>query len=35
VLVFTNIATANGNIAPARKITGLTGAKGIALDTTR
>ncbi len=35
VLVFSNIATANGNIAPARKITGLTGAKGIALDTTR
>ena len=35
VLVFTNITTANGNIAPARKITGLTGAKGIALDTSR
>ena len=35
VLVFTHIATANGNIAPARKITGLTGAKGIALDATR
>jgi hypothetical protein len=35
VLVFTNITTANGNVAPARKITNLTGAKGLALDTTR
>ncbi|HWX54854.1 MAG TPA: hypothetical protein VN176_09725 [Verrucomicrobiae bacterium] len=35
VMVFTNIGTASGNVAPARKITGLTGVKGVALDTTR
>lgn len=35
VAVFSAVSTANGNVAPARRILGITGAQGVALDTTR
>jgi sugar lactone lactonase YvrE len=35
VAVFSGVSTANGPVAPVRQISGITSARGVALDTTR